>query len=363
MLYISLVLSAILLVLTNWVVRRVHRPVVPVMLLAFAFAFGQMLLVMFSVALALQAGAVALLALTCCGIWERPRLYLPLSLAGTVMAYGIVAYYVNRDLSELRGQFPYVSMEERLPPLKPHRETATRYDDLALVELEDSLDATHQQDGHRQDLEQLHEHTVETFVSRPGFGVVRMVGVSKWTLNLGKRSDSPIPQPSPEGQTALSTGLDLAGLERADLVHEGSQLHRASILDFVEGLGFVKDRRHVAGFQEHRFSEVPAGDSWQVRTLDLVSLVLHEQPVAYVSANLPKMDELRDAPTRPLDTFEFAGLETIRRGKELFVRGTPDGVRMLGAIRAAKQCIECHGGERGDLLGAFSYTLAPKNRP
>ena len=29
-------------------------------------------------------------------------------------------------------------------------------------------------------------------------------------------------------------------------------------------------------------------------------------------------------------------------------------VRVLGAIRAAKQCIDCHGGGRGDLLGAFS---------
>ena len=30
---------------------------------------------------------------------------------------------------------------------------------------------------------------------------------------------------------------------------------------------------------------------------------------------------------------------------------------MLGAIRSAKQCVQCHGGQRGDLLGAFSYTL------
>ncbi len=30
---------------------------------------------------------------------------------------------------------------------------------------------------------------------------------------------------------------------------------------------------------------------------------------------------------------------------------------MLGAVRSAKQCVKCHGGSRGDLLGAFSYTL------
>jgi hypothetical protein len=30
---------------------------------------------------------------------------------------------------------------------------------------------------------------------------------------------------------------------------------------------------------------------------------------------------------------------------------------MLGAARSVSQCIKCHDGERGDLLGAFSYYL------
>jgi hypothetical protein len=30
---------------------------------------------------------------------------------------------------------------------------------------------------------------------------------------------------------------------------------------------------------------------------------------------------------------------------------------MLGPIRATKQCTQCHGCERGELLGAFSYIL------
>jgi hypothetical protein len=76
--------------------------------------------------------------------------------------------------------------------------------------------------------------------------------------------------------------------------------------------------------------------------------------VAYVSANLPRMEELRDAPTRPLDPFEVVGLEALRGGKDLFARGTDKQARMLGAIRATRQCLQCHG---GDLLGAFSYTL------
>jgi hypothetical protein len=79
--------------------------------------------------------------------------------------------------------------------------------------------------------------------------------------------------------------------------------------------------------------------------------------VVYVSENLPRMEELRGAPTRPLDGFEASALEKLRRGEALLVADAPGGVRMLGALRSVKQCVDCHGGERGDLLGAFSYTL------
>ena len=52
------------------------------------------------------------------------------------------------------------------------------------------------------------------------------------------------------------------------------------------------------------------------------------------------------------------GLATLRKGEDLYVRED----RMLGSIRSTKQCIACHGGERGVLLGAFSYTLRPASK-
>jgi hypothetical protein len=129
---------------------------------------------------------------------------------------------------------------------------------------------------------------------------------------------------------------------------------------YPAGFGFVKDRRHVAGFQAHQFSRVPQPvRQWQLQHLDLVGLLLHEAPVVYVSAHLPRMDELRKAPTRPLDVWEDAGLASLRGGEDLFVRETAEGLRMLGAIRSVKQCLECHGGQPGALVGAFSYTLRP----
>jgi hypothetical protein len=133
-----------------------------------------------------------------------------------------------------------------------------------------------------------------------------------------------------------------------------------NIIDFVfaQGWGYFKDRRHVAGFSSHRFTrEAPKAKQWRVRTLDLVSLLLHDEPVAYVSDELPAMDELRAASIRPLDKFESIGLVSLRQGEGLFISRDGDAIRMLRAIHSTKQCTACHGGERGDLLGAFSYAI------
>jgi len=139
------------------------------------------------------------------------------------------------------------------------------------------------------------------------------------------------------------------------------QLHDDGVLDFVNplGFGYVKDRCHVAGFQPHGMTKLP-GDSnslWSVVHLELVGLVVHEKPVVYVTANLPQMDEVRTAPMRPLNPFELDGLKTLQEGEDFYWRGLGKEGLMMGAIRSMKQCLECHGGTHGDLLGAFSYGL------
>ena len=139
-------------------------------------------------------------------------------------------------------------------------------------------------------------------------------------------------------------------------------IHSESVLDFAHprGYGFIKDRRHVAGFQSHRFTTVPVSgkkSQWAVQRLDLVSLLLHNEPVAYDSDFLPRMDELRGATTRPLDEFEQSSVGKMTRGEDFAIAVSGDRVRMLGSLRSTKQCAKCHGGQRGDLLGAFSYAL------
>lgn len=91
---------------------------------------------------------------------------------------------------------------------------------------------------------------------------------------------------------------------------------------------------------------------------NLVSMLLHPDPVVYVSETMPAKEDLTITPTRKLDAFEVAGLAELKKGNSDFVRTTTDGARMFGAIRAGTKCLICHGDSKeGALLGAFSYTV------
>ena len=57
-------------------------------------------------------------------------------------------------------------------------------------------------------------------------------------------------------------------------------------------------------------------------------------------------------------TSSIGRAEGDRSGRQLYLRKAQGTILLLGAIRSADQCVKCHGGERGDLLGAFSYRLA-----
>ena len=79
--------------------------------------------------------------------------------------------------------------------------------------------------------------------------------------------------------------------------------------------------------------------------------------MVYVSDHLPRMEELRGARPGRLTNSRRWRLSVLRRGEDLFTSRDGKHLRMLGAVYSSMQCVNCHGGERSDLLGAFSYTL------
>jgi hypothetical protein len=291
------------------------------------------------------------------------------AVVGVCVYYGWNAASDWRELNAMLARYPFESVEERLPlpgpSLRPTGLSEEANTDLNRLEGRLWFSPHGRRVGRRSEyLELLHEKTMESFINSQGFGVGRMRYPTERSLAADVREERSVPQPQPrpypvESQNALEP-------KTAGVVPPGMQaLHLASINDFsyLSGSGYLKDRRHVAGFLPHGFSEVPAGgEEWVVDNVDLLSLLRHAEPVAYVSANLPRMDELKQAPTRPLDTFESAGLKRLCAGEGLIVGEHENRVRLLGAIRATLQCQECHGAERGDLLGAFSYTLRRKGQ-
>ncbi|MDG3008027.1 hypothetical protein [Paludisphaera mucosa] len=366
MLIISLVVSALLLLAVDRASRRGADARAWIIIIAGVFAFGPFLLMLVLPTVMIQALLLCVVAILWGVRGGGPAAFRRMALGATVIAYGIgglMAHSSFREAARLRGLYPLESMEARVPaPRADAAESPPGPDSLArLARLEES--GGYEGEFRGWQLRILHENTVGSFIDAPGFGVARMLRPSEALLAVGLRKAGVPRQPGPRIPFSGSPG-ELRGVDPEAEAPLGPLLE-ASILDFVnpEGFGYVRDRRHVAGFETHQFSRIPEPASrWKLRNLELASLLLHEEPVVYTSAELPRMDRLHGKPTRPLDRFEGPALGALRRGEDLVVARDGDSVRMLGAVRSLAACVACHGGARGDLLGAFSYDLAPDAR-
>jgi hypothetical protein len=353
MLYISLATSCIFLLILNGAARSTERrPVVWIAFGLFVLSFASMCMMTILPAVILQSLALAVWAAVwrLCG-WSA-NTFTGVSLLATAGIYGylgIGAWNLEQEYEALRQRYPYESLEGRLPLAEAERHPTTVTPATEHIERELRVGSWWRE----HQLERLHERTFNAFVNSPGFGVSRGLShPSESNLAYGLRTE-----PAPL-QPAYPTYPPEA--EPGKPAMDSASLHEEAVIDFVhpEGFGFFKDRNHVAGFQPHRFSKVPDAKDVEVVRLELVSLLMHKEPSVYLSDRLPQMDALKGVPTRPLDDFEKEGLEALRKGSDLFVQGD----RMVGAVRSVKQCLACHGGERGQLLGAFTYTFRPAGK-
>jgi len=95
----------------------------------------------------------------------------------------------------------------------------------------------------------------------------------------------------------------------------------------------------------------------ELSKLELIGIARHEQPVAF-----ERIAHGTDRwVTRKLSKFESDAISQLKSGKDIVTQNVPGGRLAVGAIRAEPACLRCHTTQRdGDVLGAFSYTLAPK---
>lgn len=369
MLYFSLLLSFALLVTINYILARSNHSVFRVIGVCAGFTICPGCLIVIFPAVALQAVCMCLLLVVLLSPSKGRRIYMSLSCIATVMAYAIVSQWTVNDqqeLTQLKEEYSFENLENRLPKQIPQSApSASNQDRLMDFESEVSS-ALNNFESHMRTsaLASLHMISVDRFVKQSGFGVGRTVRTPTSASLLKQIQYStpprtPIQQPdyaNPFIAPTKNLSLHLQDWNSDKML----RLHDNGVLDFINplGFGYIKDREHVAGFQKHGMTKVPAANTtWSIAHLELVGLVVHEKPLVYMTANLPQMEEAQNAPRRPLDSFELEGLEALRAGEDLYYRGSESKARMMGSIRAGEQCLKCHGGSRGDLLGAFSYGL------
>jgi hypothetical protein len=330
--------------------------------------------------------AVSLVLTACVGLeclkrGRRVRTFMLGSLASLAVALvlpTVIGFFYVRWCLTLRERFPYVSLAPRLAyegrprPASEYTDpgTARRLDETE-SEVEHSRWPSYADRAASVDL--IHHSAVELFINSPGFGPGRRLGPSPWFV---EPKDYPlVPFDKPDEGSAADDMLALDAQKPNPAMNTTAfapspyfwNNHTNGLADFVnkEGFGHIRDREHVAGFQPHQFRKrvffgANPENRWLVRRLELVSLLKFEEPAVYLSDHLPRMDRLGDGTTtRPLNSFESGALESLRRGKDLVT--SPEGrlCRVLGSIRATRQCLACHTVERGELLGAFSYVLQP----
>ena len=96
---------------------------------------------------------------------------------------------------------------------------------------------------------------------------------------------------------------------------------------------------------------------WALHYMQLISILEHNPPVAYVVSPPGSFSVAQDT-TRDLEETEQSALQRLRAGEDLVItwNESQGQANMLGAIRAKDHCLKCHENmQRNDLLGAFTY--------
>ena len=332
-----------------------------------------------------------------------------------------------REHQELLSQYPAVDLNPRLADEQPlftapgttsggtnvfaSVNESPKYDVESLNQLDEAfrryLDlSTFQIEQRRTDrrfafqaLMRVHEGFVADFMAQPGVGRSRIPGLKLLRKSSfidvwdGVRLDVPpefIDQPDTQAQIShaaddahLTDRLQGTNLDHSELISKPALpipdrrnlqgLHVHNITNFVplNSLGGVNEQLQVRGFDAHAFHISPtksewenSPNGWRLSRLELVSLLKHRPAAVYVSDHLPAMDELRDAPTRAVTSFESAAITKLVNGEDLVAELSGDGeLTMVGSIRVIADCRDCHRVPIGGLLGAFSYKLKRRSEP
>jgi hypothetical protein len=314
-------------------------------------------------------------------------LKLALALVALTIPFAIGDKANNRLLAfreEVRKKYPMMSMAERLSyentKQKKQAKTAPivsaadkHFSPVILASLESGEKknekvrqefSTNSHSRERQ-LKLAHDTASDEFIRRQSFGVGRM-GNYHHRPRIRDDRIEPVNFDEPfAGLSAPQNGTVVRNARSRSLTESDSsnlkQVHQIGLMDFVnrERFGYFESRDRVAGFTPHTFTKMPAKTAdVRILRLELVSLLRFEESCVYVATTLPNMEHLQGVSTRPVNSFEIEALEKLRFDEDIVIEERPDEIVMVGSLRASSICMTCHSVERGDLLGAFSYSIS-----
>lgn len=148
-------------------------------------------------------------------------------------------------------------------------------------------------------------------------------------------------------------------------------MHTVFVNRFLVTPGFGLSRVMVPHFYRPTPNLEVDGKPFLVHAPELIGLEEPSKPVAYS----PNVDLISKADVtnrtaralmrkRALTAFETNAVKTLQAGRDLVIdqpaaRRPGEPVLILGALRATRDCMQCHECAENTLLGAFSYTLVP----
>ena len=156
------------------------------------------------------------------------------------------------------------------------------------------------------------------------------------------------------------------------------EMHKAYTKNFVDSEGFGISRIRTFDEPSERRIRIE-GKPYVVAKVQLIGL-MSEKPVVYESSwvNILRKS-LEKYEQRAMNDFEKLAVSKLKKGSELVwsfeeikppqdsavlspfellqIRTPSSKYELIAPLRASEECISCHDVNKGDLLGAYSYTM------
>lgn len=145
--------------------------------------------------------------------------------------------------------------------------------------------------------------------------------------------------------------------------------HVRAVNTFVKSKGFGRSRLPVHKSLWNDRWVLVDGKRCEVMRIELIGLTDEFGDRYFDGFAPPRKTDFDGWSSRDLSYVEIEAIVTLRSGEALSQHLPPladdarydEAFRLMAPLRAREQCLDCHQVEKGELLGAFAYSLHPRH--